>query len=111
MPDPSPPDALPPRYVVWVDFRIHPDALDAFLPLMLRNAQASLSREPGCERFDVLLPEADAAAVSLYEIYADRAAFQAHLASDHYREFDQATRAMVQAKAVRTFLLPRPGAS
>jgi (4S)-4-hydroxy-5-phosphonooxypentane-2,3-dione isomerase len=62
--------------------------------------------EPGCLRFDVLVPaDPDAPQVVLYEIYVDRAAFDRHLATRHYLEFDRRTRAMVRQKAVRTFSL------
>lgn len=44
----------------------------------------------------------------LYEIYADRAAFDRHLAMPHYVEFDRLTRPMVRSKGVRFFSLCEP---
>jgi (4S)-4-hydroxy-5-phosphonooxypentane-2,3-dione isomerase len=38
--------------------------------------------------------------VFLWEIYDDRAAFDAHLASRHFRDFDRATADMVRTKTV-----------
>ena len=38
--------------------------------------------------------------VFLYEIYRDRAAFDLHLASDHFRQFDQRSRDLVVSKTV-----------
>jgi quinol monooxygenase YgiN len=40
--------------------------------------------------------------VFLYERYGDRAAFEAHLASEHFLAFDAAVRGMIAAKSVRT---------
>ncbi|MEM7522936.1 MAG: antibiotic biosynthesis monooxygenase [Pseudomonadota bacterium] len=37
----------------------------------------------------------------LYEVYDDAAAFDAHLASDHFKDFDAAVAPMVAAKTVR----------
>ena len=48
-----------------------------------------------------MLTPADAAQpthVFLYEIYRDRAAFDLHLASDHFRQFDQRSRDLVLSK-------------
>jgi quinol monooxygenase YgiN len=66
---------------------------------------ASVRLEPGCLRFDVLMP-ADAGApprVFLYEIYEDRAAFDLHLASEHFRDFDERSRDLVRGKTVLAF--------
>ncbi|MEL6748477.1 MAG: antibiotic biosynthesis monooxygenase [Pseudomonadota bacterium] len=39
----------------------------------------------------------------LYELYDDRAAFEAHLASAHYAAFDAATKDLIAAKTVTTY--------
>lgn len=99
-------------YVVTVAFEIRPEAAAAFLPLMLENARASLAEEPGCLRFDVCgeatADEAAPARIFLYEIYQDRSAFDAHLASAHFRSFDQATGPMVTSKQVDSWQLLAP---
>ncbi len=87
--------------VVTVAFEIHPQHRDAFLPLMCANARASRDIEPGCRQFDVCVDPARPDAVFLYEVYQNRAAFDAHLASSHFRRFDEAVREMVAAKTVR----------
>lgn len=85
--------------VVTVAFRLRPGHAAAFLALVRDNARASLADEKGCLRFDVCLPAGgDGSEVFLYEIYEGRAAFDAHLASPHYRAFDAATRGMVADK-------------
>jgi hypothetical protein len=55
------------RFVITVDFQLHPGAMREFLPLMVENANKSRDLEPGCERFDVLLPKDSADRVFLYE--------------------------------------------
>lgn len=89
-------------YVVTVEFEIHPPHWESFLALMRENARASIEREPGCRQFDVCTEATRSHAVFLYELYDDRAAFDLHLASDHYKRFDAAVREMVKSKAVRS---------
>jgi len=88
-------------YVIVVDFEVRPDRLAEFLPLMKANADSSVHNEPGCQQFDVCTDPDTPHHIFLYEIYDDRAAFDAHLASPHFRHFDQATRDMVVSKTVR----------
>jgi (4S)-4-hydroxy-5-phosphonooxypentane-2,3-dione isomerase len=88
-------------YALSVTFTLYPGRLDDFLPLMQANARQSLQDEPGCRIFDVALPQdGPPDTVFLWEIYDDRAAFDTHLASRHFRDFDLATAVMVQAKTV-----------
>ena len=90
-------------YVVTVEFTIEPRQFDRFLPLMLDNARRSREDEPGCRQFDVCVDEARPAVVYLYELYDDRAAFDAHLASPHFRAFDATVAPWIGAKVVRAF--------
>lgn len=91
-------------YVVIVDFRIKPERLAEFMPLMLENARASRETEPGCRQFDVCVDPKERTSVFLYELYDNRAAFDAHLATAHFRKFDPAVASMVASKAVRTLI-------
>jgi (4S)-4-hydroxy-5-phosphonooxypentane-2,3-dione isomerase len=87
-------------YVILVEFAVEPGEEARFAQLVLENAQASKADEPGCRVFDVLhRPGADFPVV-LYEIYDDRAAFDAHLASPHFGHFDGAVKALVRDKRV-----------
>lgn len=95
-------------YVITVEFTIHPGRMPVFMPLMVDNARASREQEPGCRQFDVCLDPAAPNIVYLYEVYDDRAAFDAHLATAHFRSFDAAVRDMVAAKAVRSYIRTAP---
>ncbi len=92
-------------FVVLVEFDVPPEHSAAFMQHVRANAAASVRDEPGCRRFDVLQPEDDDGAITLYEIYHDRAAFDAHLATAHFAAFDAAVKAMVRGRAVRRFEL------
>ena len=88
------------RFVITVDFTLHEGMLKKFLPLIIANANQSRTAEPGCERFDVLVPKDSANRVFLYEIYKDKTAFGAHVKSSHFLQFDAASKACVQDKKV-----------
>lgn len=90
-------------YAICVTFQLHKDSMAAFLPLMLANAQTSLKDEKGCHQFDVLTDNNASDRVFLYELYSDRAAFDAHLASDHFQAFDAAVAPMIAQKDIQTW--------
>ncbi len=60
----------------------------------------SARSEPGCQRFDVLEPVGQPDRIVLYEIYDDRAAFDAHCRSAHFGAFNTASAAYVRDKKV-----------
>lgn len=92
-------------YVVTVSFEINRDQGARFLARMRRQATDSLAKEPGCHRFDVCINPETAERVFLYELYEDRAAFDLHLASEHFRAFDAEVAEMVHTKTVQTWAL------
>jgi quinol monooxygenase YgiN len=69
-----------------------------FRKLIDDNAKASVRDEPGCSRFDVCAHRKDADRILLYEIYDDRAAFDAHLKTKHFAVFNEASAALVLDK-------------
>ena len=89
-------------YVVIVDFTVKQDFLEEFRAATVRNARASCEREPGCRQFDVCVASEDPAAIFLYEVYDDRAAFDAHLATSHFLEFNVLTAPWLADKKART---------
>jgi (4S)-4-hydroxy-5-phosphonooxypentane-2,3-dione isomerase len=99
MPSRSHPQTSTCTLTVWFD--VAPDAFPNFLTQVRENAAQSVQLEPGCLRFDVLVPEIGAGSgVLLYEIYRTHDDFDLHLASSHYLRFDAATKHMVLAKQV-----------
>ena len=90
-------------YAIVVTFQIKDGQMPDFLPLMVENARASRAQELGCHRFDVCTDPAHPNEVFLYELYTDRAAFEVHLASAHFAQFDRVTSNMIAHKDVRTY--------
>jgi (4S)-4-hydroxy-5-phosphonooxypentane-2,3-dione isomerase len=90
-------------FAVTVTFRIVHKQSAAFMPLMIENARASLALESGCHRFDVLTDPGRPDEVFLYELYEDRAAFDAHMQTEHFLQFNRASADMIEDKEVKTF--------
>ena len=88
-------------YIVTVDFVIKSGSIDAFRPAMLANAKASVELEPGCRQFDVCFDPAAPERCFLYEVYDNRAAFDAHLGMAHFKSFDATVAPMLESKAVK----------
>ncbi|MEM6304038.1 MAG: putative quinol monooxygenase [Pseudomonadota bacterium] len=90
-------------FAVVVTLELIQGAQAQLLPALKENAAASLREEPGCTRFDICTDASMPDHVFLYELYADRAAFDAHLASAHFKAFDAFAAPLIAAKEVRTY--------
>ena len=98
-------------FVIVVEFRIKPGRMPDFRKLIDDNARASVREEPGCRRFDVLANRKDAERILLYEIYDDRAAFDAHLKTPHFAVFNDASAPLVADKIVAEYDLVCEGSA
>ena len=92
-------------YVITVEFTVCEGEEGGFLERVKRQARESLEREPGCKQFDVCSDPKDARRVFLYEIYDDEAAFQLHLESAHFKDFDKTTAGWFERKDVQAWHL------
>ena len=63
-------------YVVTVEFVVREECVGEFCLAIMANARASRA-ERGCRQFDVCVAPEDRARLFLYEVYVDRAAFEA----------------------------------
>ena len=84
-------------FVVLPSFEVAEDKLDAFLAAGRADAEASIAAEPGCLQFDVVVDrKARPIRVVFYEVYADRAAFEAHLRTPHLAAFSESLHLCVE---------------
>jgi len=90
--------------IIAVTFTIHEAHRDAFRDAIVANARTSLEVEEGCLRFDVCQRGEDAV-FFLYEQYVDDAAFEVHLRSGHFLDFDKLSGAWVKDKRVERYYL------
>lgn len=73
-------------FVLTVNIRIRPDAVEAFMKGVLENAR-SARKEPGCRQFEVLVDPQDRTKVMLFEVYDDETAFEAHQRTAHFKKY------------------------
>jgi quinol monooxygenase YgiN len=92
-------------FVVTVSFVVVPAHAAVFLAHVGKQASDSLEGEPGCHRFDVCIDPDRPERVFLYEIYADAAAFGAHLETAHFKAFEREAGPMLVSKTVETWQL------
>lgn len=90
-------------FAVLVHFRIRPEDMAAFLPLIGANAASALAEEPGCRRFDILTDPDRPDAVALYELYDSEAAFLAHRETEHVRRFGAAAADLIVERTLTTW--------
>ncbi|GAA4481520.1 MULTISPECIES: putative quinol monooxygenase [Gluconacetobacter] len=93
-------DATP--LTIIAEFTTTDENRTKFLEFCAYDAERSVADEAGCHAFDVLLPDGEPHTVILHEVYTDRAAFDTHLTTPHYKVFEGAVRDLgIQTVAVR----------
>jgi quinol monooxygenase YgiN len=73
-------------FVLQVNIRIKPENVDTFMAKLAANASEA-RKEPGCKQFEVLVDPKDRAAIMLYEVYKDEAAFETHQQTAHFKKY------------------------
>lgn len=91
------------RFAIIVEFDLLEGGFDVFHQEVLKNGEASKREEPGCQCFDVLVPNNEKNRITLYEVYDDEAAFQAHLESLHFKEFSDRVSGLVTDRKLTRF--------
>lgn|SRR2546423_7701973 len=74
-------------FIALVKLQIRPELVGEFKTAILKNAELSVQRDPGCVRFDVLQQEDDPTRWFLYEVYEREQAWVDHRASAHFVAF------------------------
>lgn len=80
------------------ELEIAPAHLAAFTQAAQANVRASLRDEPGVLAMVAVADKAEPTRVSVLEMYADTAAYEAHLRAPHFRQFRATTDAMMTAR-------------
>lgn len=87
-------------YTLTIVLRALPGHGEALLAACL-EAVAPSRREAGCLFFDVLVSEADPEEIVFYEAYVDEAAFDAHMAAPHTKEWQARTLPIIDRARLR----------
>lgn len=88
------------QIAIVVEFHVKPDQRQAFEKIIREHAAKSLETEPGCKRFDVMIPRKEDGRVLLCEVYEDEAAFKAHSEMPRLAEVRNAYKDMITDRSL-----------
>jgi autoinducer 2-degrading protein len=92
-------------FTVVVDFSIKSGFEEQFQAAVLMQAENSLSLEKDCHKFDVCKDPKRSGKFLLYELYTDDLAFDLHLKSQHFLDFDKLVSPWIETKTVQILTL------
>ena len=76
---------------------IDPAQLDAYKAALKQGVETALRVEPGVLSLNAMAEKENPTHITLVEIYADEAAYQAHLQAPHFLKYKTATKEMVKS--------------
>src|SRR3546814_827467 len=88
------------KIAIVVEFRVKPDHRRAFEAIIRGHPHKSCETDPGCVRFDVLIPKKEYGRVMLYELYADEKAFQDHSSAPRLAEVRERYKDMIAERSI-----------
>jgi quinol monooxygenase YgiN len=84
-------------------FFIKAGFIEDFCAAVLKNAKLSVDQEDECYQFDVCQADKDKNQIFLYEVYKSKEAFDYHLASSHFADFNKLVASWVISKEISIF--------
>jgi quinol monooxygenase YgiN len=84
-------------YVQIAKLEIDPAQLEDFKSAARAQIEAAVRSEPGVLVLYAVSQKDDASQVRVFEIYANADAYRAHLESDHFKIYKEATKNMVRS--------------
>ncbi|SMO97837.1 antibiotic biosynthesis monooxygenase [Paracoccus laeviglucosivorans] len=88
-----------------VQIKVQPGHRDAFLRAFRLNWEGTRT-EPGNIRFDLLCDPEDENSFSVYEMFRDEAALDAHRATEHFRKCIELIDPIMAERRSKRFFLP-----
>jgi quinol monooxygenase YgiN len=79
------------------EIEVDPDELAAYKSILAEEQEASVRLEPGVLMLHSVAIAAQPAQIRLLEVYADRAAYEAHIRSPHFLKYKTSTEQMVRS--------------
>ncbi len=88
-------------YVRVAEIEVDPARLEAYRAALKEEIEAAVRLEPGVLALHAVCAKDNPAHVTVFEIYADEAAYQAHLKTPHFAKYKAATQDMVRSLRLR----------
>lgn len=86
-----------PRFVRIAEVEVDPDQLAAYLALLAEVGATSVAQEPGVLTLHSVSLKHAPHHIRVFEVYADSAAYEAHIQTPHFLKYKQGTAGMVTA--------------
>jgi len=85
------------RIVRLAEIEVYPDRIEEYLSFAQEVGMVSMASEPGFIGLFSMQDKADPGKVYILEVYADKAAYQAHLQTAHFKKYKEGTANMVKS--------------
>lgn len=86
------------RVIRIADLEVNPAQLDAYTAAVKEEMEASVRIEPGVLAIYAVAEKDNPAKLRFFEMYADQAAYRAHIASPHFRKYFDTTKDMITSR-------------
>jgi len=77
--------------------KVDPLQLDKYNSALKEQMTAAIQLEPGVLAYYAVADKSDPSHITILEIYADTAAYQAHLTTNHFKKYKEAVKEMVKS--------------
>ena len=88
-------------YVRIADIEIDPAQRDAYKAAIMEEIEISVQAEAGVLALSAVSDQENPAHITVFEIYANPAAYEAHLQTPHFLKYKSATQGMVKSLKLR----------
>jgi len=85
------------QVVRLAELQIDPGRLEEYRAALREEIEASIRLEPGVLTLYAVSVKGDPAQVRMFEMYADAAAYEAHLQTSHFKKYKTGTQGMVKS--------------
>ena len=79
------------------ELQIDPAQLDAYRAALREEIDASIHLEPGVLTLYAVAVKGEPTQIRIFEMYADQAAYEAHLQTTHFKKYKTSTQSMVKS--------------
>jgi quinol monooxygenase YgiN len=90
----------PEPFVRVADIEVDPEQREAFVSAVTEEMDESIRVEPGVLALYAVAEKGSPSRLRFFEIYADEAAYNAHLESLHFRKYRMATEPMIRSRTL-----------
>lgn len=77
--------------------KVDPSQLEQYNAALTEQMTTAINVEPGVLTYYAVADKSDPASITILEIYADTAAYQAHITTQHFKKYKEAVKDMVKS--------------